>query len=231
MNRQYAEVLELLRASLPVALGYIPIAIVFGFLFTQAGGPWWGAVASSIVVYAGSAQFLLIPMMEAGASPLACAGAVLILNLRHAFYGLSMLSRVKKKSFAKWYLIYALSDETFSLLTVMPEKTPVRNMALLAFFNQSSWVFGTVLGALLGAQAELQIPGLDFILCCLFAMLLAEQWRSRKTELPFIVAAVSFLGCWWLWPQHALTVSMGICVAVGALYSLWGQKKMESRHE
>lgn len=211
---------ELLRSALPVALGYIPIAIVFGFLFTQAGGPWWGALAASILVYAGSAQFLLIPMMAAGISPLACAGAVLILNLRHSFYGLSMLSRVKEKGWAKWYLIFALTDETFSLLTVLPEKTPVRHMALLAGINQLSWVFGTVVGAVAGAQAQLNIPGLDFVLCCLFAMLLTEQWRARKSVVPFIVAAVAFGLAWWLDPAHALTIAMGVCVAVGLVASL-----------
>ncbi|MDO7553004.1 MAG: AzlC family ABC transporter permease, partial [Burkholderiaceae bacterium] len=94
-----------LLLSIPVAVGYIPLGTVFGFLFVQAGGAWWLAIASSLWVYAGAAQFMMIPMLVAGLPIPTIAAATFVINLRHVFYGLSLLQSLPRHPWAKSYMV------------------------------------------------------------------------------------------------------------------------------
>ena len=98
-----------LLLSVPVAVGYVPLGAVFGFLFVQAGGAWWMAIASSVLIYAGASQFMMIPMLTAGLPIGSIALATLVVNLRHVFYGLSLLHLVPKNGLAKFYLIFGIN--------------------------------------------------------------------------------------------------------------------------
>lgn len=210
--------LSLLSLTTPVAMGYIPLGAVFGFLFVQAGGAGWLAVLASIVVYAGAAQYMMVPMVAAGLPVGAIALATLILNLRHAFYGLSLLERVPTQPWLRWTLVFCLTDETYSVLTALPPQTPPRQMALLALLNQGWWVLGTAVGAAIGAQAQLQLAGLDFVLAALFAVLLVEQWRRRSSAAPLWVALGGYaLGHWWV-PSQALLIGIALSVVAGLLW-------------
>src|SRR5690606_1862279 len=173
--------LSLGALTAPVAMGYIPLGMVFGFLFVQAGASWGMAVLASVVVYAGAAQYMMIPMVAAGLPAGAIALATLVVNLRHIFYGLSLLETFPRTPLLRWYTAFALTDETYSVLTTLPRDTPARRMALLALLNQGWWVLGTLMGALIGARAQVPLDGLDFVLCSLFAVLTVEQWRARSS--------------------------------------------------
>ena len=105
MNSSKAH-LPLSALTLPVAMGYIPLGAVFGFLFVQAGAPTWLAVLSSVVIYAGAAQYMMIPMLVAGASYASIALATLVINLRHVFYGLSLLQRFPPKGLMRLYMVF-----------------------------------------------------------------------------------------------------------------------------
>lgn len=202
----------------PVAMGYIPLGMVFGFLFVQAGGHWSLAVLSSLLVYAGAAQYMMIPMIAAGLPVATIALATLIVNLRHVFYGLSLLSRFPKNGWLRWYMVFALTDETYSLLTTLPKSTSDKQMALLALLNHAWWVLGSALGAMIGAQAQLALAGLDFVLAALFAVLAVEQWRTRKSAVPLWVALAAYALAYPLAAKHALAISIALSVAAALLW-------------
>ena len=183
---------RVLALAAPVAMGYIPLGTVFGFLFVQAGGQAWMAVMASVVVYAGASQFMMIPMLAAGMSVGTIALATLIVNLRHAFYGLSLLDRFPKGTWVRWILVFGLTDETFSVLTTMPQGVGHRQMMLVTLLNQAWWVLGTILGAVIGAQAQVSLAGLDFVLAALFAVLAVEQWRTRYSASPLWIAIIAY---------------------------------------
>ncbi len=206
--------LPLLALTTPVAMGYIPLGIVFGFLFVQAGGAWWLALASSLMVYAGAAQYLMVPMLAAGLPVGAIALAVAVVNLRHVFYGLSLLGRFPARGPLRWYMVFALTDETYSVLTTLPADTPARTLGAVAGLNQFWWVLGTAIGALVGSQAQVPLAGLDFVLVSLFAVLATEQWRQRSTSLPVWTAFAGYGLAWWWVPRHALVLAIIACVAV-----------------
>jgi 4-azaleucine resistance transporter AzlC len=218
--------ISVLSLSVPVAMGYVPLGMVFGFLFVQAGAPWWLAVFASIFVFAGAAQFMMVPMLAAGLPVASIALATLVVNLRHVFYGLSLLDKLPVKPWARWYLVFALTDETYSVLTTLPSGTSTRQMVSVALLNQGWWVLGTLLGAVIGAQAQIALAGLDFALAALFAVLAVEQWRSADSAAPLWVAVVSYGVAWALLPQQALLIAIGLSVMAGLVWHPPGAKKV-----
>ncbi|NYT85149.1 AzlC family ABC transporter permease [Pusillimonas harenae] len=200
---------------MPVAMGYIPLGMVFGFLFVQAGATAWLAILASIVVYAGAAQYMMIPMLAAGLPVSTIALATLIINLRHMFYGLSLLSKFPQAKWPRWYMVFALTDETYSVLTTLPASTPTRQLLCIAGLNHGWWVLGTTIGAIIGAQAQLPLSGLDFVLAALFAVLAVEQWRIKTSALPLWTALLSYAVAYALVPAHALVIAIALCIATG----------------
>jgi 4-azaleucine resistance transporter AzlC len=214
-----APAISVLTLSVPVAMGYVPLGMVFGFLFAQAGAPWWLALAASVFVFAGAAQFMMVPMLATGLSVATIALATLVVNLRHIFYGLSLLHKLPHQPWARWYLVFALTDETYSVLTTLPEGTGTRQMVLVALLNQGWWVLGTLLGAVIGAQAQITLVGLDFALAALFAVLAVEQWRSAESSTPLWVAVLSYLSAQAVAPQQALLSAIALSVLAGLVLS------------
>ncbi|WP_215778857.1 AzlC family ABC transporter permease [Paludibacterium sp. B53371] len=198
--------------SIPIAMGYVPLGMVYGFLFVKAGAAWWLATLASVLVFAGAAQYMAIPLLAAGVPISTLAFATLVINLRHLFYGLSLLDHMPRGRAARAYLAWALTDETYSVLTSLPARTADRKLVGIALLNHGWWVLGATLGALIGARAQISLKGLDFTVAALFAMLAIEQWRSTRQPLPILCAVASYaLAQWWL-PAQALAVAIGLCL-------------------
>ena len=223
--------LSVLSLTTPVAMGYIPLGMVFGFLFVQAGAAWWLAILSSLLVFAGAAQYMMIPMIAAGLSAGAIALATLIVNLRHVFYGLSLLDQFPRRGLLRWYMVFALTDETYSVLTTLPKTTSHRRMALVALLNHCWWVLGTAIGAVIGAQAKIALAGLDFVLAALFAVLTVEQWRTKKSAAPLWVALAAYALAYPLAAKHALVISIVLSIAAGMLWKAPCAAPIELGHD
>lgn len=203
--------------SIPIAMGYVPLGMVYGFLFVKAGAVWWLASVASVLVFAGAAQYMAIPLLAAGVPIGTLALATLVVNLRHVFYGLSLLDSMPTGRWARAYLAWALTDETYSVLTSLPAQTPDRQRVAIAALNHAWWVLGSTLGALIGAQAQISLKGLDFTVAALFAMLALEQWRTTRQPLPIFCACASYaLAQWWL-PSQALAIAIGLCLLAAVL--------------
>jgi 4-azaleucine resistance transporter AzlC len=184
-----------LKTTFPVFLGYIPLGIAFGLLFDGAGYHWVYAFLMSLFVYAGSAQFLAVALLAAGAGLTEFVIATLLLNLRHSFYGLSLLDKFSNVGRVKPYLIFALTDETYALLTIteVPKgSSKSRFFFYIAALDHLYWIAGSVLGAVLGAvlgsMLELNLEGMSFVLTALFVVLSIEQYFSSDARFPFIAA-------------------------------------------
>jgi 4-azaleucine resistance transporter AzlC len=215
--RQPAAALSIFSLTAPVAMGYIPLGMVFGFLFVQAGGSWIMALLTSLVVYAGAAQYMMVPMVAAGIPIGTIALATLLVNMRHVFYGLSLLETFPRSPLLRWYTAFALTDETYSVLTTLPKGTSPTRMALLALLNHGWWMLGTLAGAVIGSQAQVPLDGLDFVLCALFAVLTVEQWRARSSPLPLWTAVIAYAIASVLVPQHALVLAIALTIGVGVV--------------
>ena len=215
-------------ATLPVMAGYTVLGMGFGILLHSKGyGILW-AVAMSTLIYAGSMQYLAVDLMAGGASLITGAVTALMVNARHLFYGISMIDKYKDTGKGKPYLIFALTDETYSLnCTGAPEG--IENQSayyfLVSILNQSYWILGSALGSALGAVIPFSTEGIDFALTALFVTVFTEQWQSTRDHIPALVGLLAAVVCLFFFgPDGFLIPTMVLITAALALYSKWGGK-------
>lgn len=180
-----------LKTTLPVFLGYIPLGMAFGFLLEGAGYHWIYAPLMSIFIYAGAGQFIAVALLAAGAGLTEFVITTLLINLRHSFYGLSLLEKFSGVGKVKPYLIFALTDETYALLTTTKapeEDSKGRFYFYIAVLDHSYWILGSVLGAVLGSVLDLRLEGMTFVLTALFVVLTIEQYHASRSRFPFMAA-------------------------------------------
>ncbi len=183
--------------TIPVLLGYLFLGLAFGLLLQKSGYSFWWALLSSTVIYAGSIQFVLVSFLSGGTSLLTAAVMTLLINSRHAFYGLSFVEKFRSmKTYP--YMVFSLTDETYSLLcsTKVPEGMEERRVLfLISFFDQCYWVTGSVLGAALGEILPFDMTGIDFAMTALFVTIFVDQWRGVKSHLPALIGLGSSILC------------------------------------
>jgi 4-azaleucine resistance transporter AzlC len=205
------------RASIPVLLGYMTIGIAFGLLLVKSDQPWWLAVVMSAIVYAGAAQFMAVGLLAVGTSIAEIAVLTFVINARHMVYGLSLLGRFAPCKRFKAYLVFALTDETYGILTttVPPEGVDKESFyAAVSALDQSYWIIGSALGALIGGILPFDMKGIDFALTALFIVLLVEQIRTIKRPEPYIVATVATaIALILVGPANLLIVAILISIA------------------
>ena len=182
--------------SVPVMAGYVVLGIGFGILLRAAGyGVLW-SLAMSVCIYAGSMQYVGVDLLTGGASVLTTALTTFMVNARHLFYSISMIDRYKDAGRYKPYLVFALTDETYSLLSdgVVPsEQEAHRYRFFVSFFNQSYWVTGCVLGSLLGAVLPFSTKGIEFSMTALFIASFTEQWLTSHDHIPALTGLLCTL--------------------------------------
>ena len=182
--------------TLPVLAGYVSLGIAFGILLRDAGYGVIYAFLMSLFVFAGSAQFLCVELLVANATLPQVAFLIFLLNFRHFFYGLTMISHYRNVK-KKWYLIFGLTDETYALLSANKIPSTVEKSDFyfaVTFLNHIYWISGSVIGSLVGALIPFDMTGIDFAMTALFAVLVVEQWKSHSKHFPAILGfAVSIL--------------------------------------
>lgn len=198
--------------TIPVLTGYLFLGFAYGLLMHGAGYPAWLAILCSLVVYAGAAQYAAVPLLGMF-DPAGTFLLTLMLNARHVFYGLSMLEKYRDAGREKPYLIFSLTDETYSiLLSVHPPKgVDARRFRLaVSGLDQFYWVGATALGALLGAAMPFDTTGVDFVMTALFVTLFTEQWLQTKQHRPALFGLGSSLVCLWLFGTSFIVPAMAL---------------------
>ncbi|WP_372882106.1 AzlC family ABC transporter permease [Psychromonas sp.] len=220
MNK--ALLLTAFKATFPVLFGYIPMGMAFGILFNELGFHWIYATLMATVIYAGAGQFMAVGLLANHAGLMEVAITTLLLNSRHLFYGISLINKFKTRWWRKFYLIFGLTDETYSLLTGThpPEdKEKTDFYLLITAFNHSYWVIGSTLGAILGANISVDTTGLEFTLPALFMVLAIEQYKSVRESRPFIMAgAVAFVSIWLFSRDNMLLMSIMLSIIILLLF-------------
>ena len=212
--------------TVPVMTGYVFLGFGFGILMHQNGfGVLWAA-AMSLFIYAGSMQYVAVPLLASGAGLLTAALTAFVVNARHLFYGISMVERYKGAP-KKPYLIFALTDETYSLVSQIQESDDASRHGycfLVSLFDHCYWVGGTILGSLAGSLIPINYEGIDFVLTALFVTIFVEQWLSTKDHRPAVIGAASTALCLLLFGAGVFLIpSMGLIA--GLLILLRAPKK------
>ncbi len=184
--------------TLPVLTGYLFLGIAFGILLSSKGYPYGFAILMSVFIFAGSMQFVAIGLLTSGFHPLTAVIMTLIVNARHLFYGLSMLKSFQGMGKMKPYMIFALTDETFSLLLSAepPEGVDRRWFSFfIALLDQLYWVTGSAIGGVMGWVFTFDTKGIDFVMTALFVVIFIEQWEKCRGRIPALVGVGSSVLC------------------------------------
>ncbi len=181
------------KHTVPVFFTYVFLGIAFGVLMSGAGYGVWFSAAAAVFIFAGSMQFAMVPMMASGASLLSLALTTFFINARHIFYGVGFLEKFRRMGPYRPYMIFALTDETYSVLCAARFDGDVDETAasfLIAVLDHAYWVLGCVLGACAGAYLSFDLRGVEFSAAAFFLVVVVDLWRERRSKLPFLAAAV-----------------------------------------
>lgn len=180
-----------LLATLPVMTGYLVLGFGFGIIMKANGFSIALTVAMSLLIYAGSMQYAAIGLFTGGASLLTVALTTLMVNARHLFYGISMLEKYRDVGKAKPYLIFGLTDETYSLVCTELPHIPVAQRRdyylLVTLLDQCWWVLGSLVGAVAGTVLQFNSEGIDFALTALFLVVFLDQWLTAEKHGPALI--------------------------------------------
>lgn len=184
--------------TVPVLMGYIFLGMAFGILLTSSGYHFLWAILMSIIIYAGSMQFVAVGLVNSIFDPMGTLLITLLVNARHTFYGLSLLHKYKGMARKKPYMIFSLTDETYSLLCSVEAPKDVDSnwfMFFISLLNQSYWIIGSALGGMVGSLFTFNTKGIDFVMTALFVVIFIDQWKSTSNHLPAIIGVLTSIIC------------------------------------
>ena len=204
------------KSSIPVMAGYLVLGSGFGILMVSGGFKSLWAILMSIFIYAGSMQFLAVNLIYAGASLISAGLTALMVNARHLFYGITMSQKYKSAGKLKPYMIFALTDETYSIVcTTDDNKKDNLYSFYVSLFNHIYWVGGTIIGCIIGNLFTFNTMGIDFALTALFVTVFCEQWLTQKNHIYALTGVMVSLLCLVIFkPSGFLIPSMIGIIAV-----------------
>lgn len=217
--------------TIPVLTGYLFIGIAFGVMYAEKGYSFLWAMLMSVMVYAGSAQYLAVNFFVPGISFVQVVFLTFMVNVRHIFYGISLLERFHKMGKMRWYMIFGLTDETYSLLTTtkIPEGVDESKFLFaITILNHFYWVAGSVIGAIAGSLLPINSEGIDFAMTALFVVIFVEQWMEKKNRIPEAVGVVSALGSLWLFGADRFVLPAMLAIVLTLFV---GRKKLDDKED
>lgn len=228
MNRKHFK--TVLKDTIPVLTGYLFLGIGFGILLkekTDYGLLW--SVGMAVFMLAGSGQYLAVSLMADHASIISAAIATFLINARHIFYGISLIEPYKGAK-KKPYMIFALTDETYSLVT---QNEPPEGMSRhsycfwVSLMDHIYWIIGCAIGNLLGAL-PIDFAGIEFVLTALFVTMFVEQWLTHKHHLPAIIGVGATALCLSLFGRDIFLIPSMALIAVLLTISRKTGRRMEN---
>ena len=218
------------HATLPVLAGYLVLGAAFGVLMSGAGYAPWFTSLMSLIVYAGSLQFAAVSLLTGGVSLLSAGVTALSVNARHLFYGISMAERYSGAGRCKPYLIFALTDETYSLVSqAHPDLSPEEELRFclrVSLLDHCYWVTGSALGAMAGSMLGINTAGFEFALTALFLTVVIDQWIDTPKEHSASLAGIGItLACLLLFGRGSfLLIAMPLIILFLILRARGGRK-------
>lgn len=201
-NKKDNKYIKALKAAfpetIPILTGFLFLGFTYGVYMNVSGFPFLYPMIMSMVIFAGSVEFVTVSMLLSGFDPLQCFLMALMINARHIFYGLSMLDKFRGTGKKKFYLIYGMCDETFSInyTADIPEGVDKGLfMLFVTLLNQIYWVCGATLGGIFGSVITFDTTGLDFVMTAMFVVIFLEQWMKDKNHVPALVGLAASALC------------------------------------
>ncbi len=209
---------KVLKDTFPIFAGYLVLGIGFGVMLAKKGfGTHWATLMSA-TMYAGSMQYVAVELLSDAVTVAYAVLMTLLVNIRHVFYGVSLIDKYADSGWRKYYMIFALTDETYSLVSTTEVPSDVdrhKYYFLVSVFDQLYWICGCTVGCLMGNFIEFNSAGIEYAMTALFVCIFADQWLSvgaRKILCTKHISAIVGVG--------ATLVSLIVCNILGTEYFL-----------
>ena len=205
------------HTSVPIMVTFLVLGTGYGILMQKHGFGWIWSMLSGIVIFSGTVQFVSVSLLSGGSVLMALVTALMI-SARHSFFSISMIGRYRTEGKRKWYLFYALCDETYAVLCKEEEPEGVNKSAyrvLVTLFDQASWVLGSALGGLAGSFLPFDSTGIDFAMTALFTTVFIQQWIDSRCHIPALLGLGATFACRLLFGKDMFLIpAMAVIIVV-----------------
>ena len=201
--------------TIPVMTGYLFLGISYGIYMKVSGFSFLYPMFMAITIFGGSLEFLAVSLLMSTFAPLQTFLMALVIQARHLFYGLAMLEKYKNTGLKKLYLIFALTDETFSVncSTPVPEDMDKGKFYFaVSLLDQCYWVSGATIGGILGSFIPFNTDGLDFVMTAMFVVIFIEQWLKEKKHYTAFIGVLSSVLCLLLFGADSFIIPSMVCI-------------------
>ena len=184
--------------TIPIMTGFLFLGASYGIYMNVSGFEFWYPMITSMLIFAGSVEFVTVNLLLGAFNPLQAFLLALMINARHIFYGISMLDKYRGTGLKKFYLIYGMCDESFSVnyTAEIPEDVDKGwFMFFVNLLNQIYWVAGATIGGILGGVIAFNTNGIEFVMTAMFVVIFLEQWLKEKNHIPPILGLVISVVC------------------------------------
>ena len=203
--------------TIPIFAGFWFLGLAYGIYMNVSGFSFWYPMLMSLTIFGGSLEFVAVSMLLAPFAPLQTFVMTLMIQARHLFYGISMLDRFKGMGWKKYYLIFGMCDETFSInyTAQIPEDV---DRGWFYFFvtllNHFYWFSGATIGGLMGNLIHFNTEGLSFVMTAMFVVIFMEQWLKEKHHASAWIGLAGSAGCLLMFGAESFMIPTMICILV-----------------
>lgn len=207
--------------SIPIMCSYFFVSMAYGMMMQEAGFGWYYSIFTSLTVYTGAFQFVLITFLSSGASYLTIAVTALLMNSRQIFYSISFVQDFKKMGRRMPYMIHTMTDETYAVNCTIGEEGKERydTMFYVAVLARVSWMAGAVVGGAVGQLIPFQLEGIDFCMTALFIIIFIDQWENTGHHYPAIIGLVTGGVCLLIFGKSAFMLPALIIVSAILIFA------------
>ena len=184
--------------TIPIFAGFCFLGMTYGIYMNVSGFRFWYPMLMSLTIFGGSLEFLAVSMLLAPFAPVQAFIMALMIQARHLFYGIAMLDKYKGLGWKRYYLIFGMCDESFSINYTADIPEDVDRgwfMFFVNLLNQIYWVSAATAGALLGYVVQFDTTGIDFVMTALFVVMFLNQWEEAKDHRPALVGLICSAVC------------------------------------
>lgn len=184
--------------TIPIFTGFCFLGLAYGIYMNTAGFSFVYPMFMSLLIFGGSLEFVAVEMLLSPFAPMQVLIMTLLIQARHLFYGISMLEKYKGTGWKKFYLIFGMCDETFSINCTAEIPEDVDKgwfMFFVTLLNQIYWVASATIGGLVGSLLKFDTTGISFVMTAMFTVIFLEQWLKEKNHTASVIGIVVSAVC------------------------------------
>lgn len=217
--------------TIPIFAGFWFLGLAYGIYMNASGFSFVYPMFMSLLIFGGSLEFVAIEMLLSPYAPLQVIIMTLLIQARHIFYGISMLDKLKGLGIKKFYLIFGMCDETFSINYTADIPEDVDRgwfMFFVTLLNHFYWFSGSTIGGLVGSLLTFDTSGISFVMTAMFVVIFLEQWLKEKNHISSLIGL--FISALCLIGFGADSFMIPTMVTIVALLTL-SKRKLENMED